>query len=129
MYTPFRLIARIPNRSTDLFKGILNLLQNPRFIVGDSALLRILLGFLRKKNALLFVKNQVVNYFFFSLVDMFGAAEHKFGDEGDGEQFFNLQFSPIGPRDLWSGHAFIMALSGFENKNSTPAPAQSPAAA
>ena len=118
MYTPFRLIVRIPNRSTDLFPGILNLLQNPRFIVGNGALLRILLGFLGQENALLPVKNQVVDYFFFGFVDMFGAAEHKFGDERDGEQFFNLQFCPIGTRNLWCGHASIMASSEFENKNS-----------
>ena len=119
MYTPFRLIARIPNRSTDLFQGILNLLQNPRFIVGNSALIRILLGFLGKENALLLVKNQVVDYFFFGFIDMFGTAEHKFGDERDGEQFFNLQLSPIGTRNLWSGHAFIIASSELESKNSS----------
>src|ERR1035438_666301 len=119
MYTPFRLIARIPNRSTDLFQGILDILQNPRFIVGNGALLRILLGFLGKENALLPVKNQVVYYFFFCSVNMFGAAEHKFGDERDGEQFFNLQFSPIGTRNLWGGHASIIASSKLESKNSS----------
>src|SRR5208282_3983925 len=111
MYTPFRLIARIPNRSSDLFPGILNLLQSPRFIVGNGTLLRILLGFLRKEDALLPVKNQMVDYFLFGFVDMFGTAEHKFGNERDGEQFFNLQFSPIGTRNLWSGHASIIASS------------------
>jgi hypothetical protein len=104
------LIARIPNRSTDLFQGILDILQNPRFIVGNGELIGVLLGFLGKENALLLVKNQVVDYFFFGFVDMFGAAEHKFGDERDGEQFFNLQFCPIGTRNLWSGHASIIGF-------------------
>ena len=117
MYTPFRLIAWIPNRSTDLFQGILNLFQNPRFIVSNGALLRILLCFLGKENALLPVKNQVVDYFFLCSVNMLGATEHKFGDEWDGEQFFNLQFSPIGTRNLWSGHPSIIASSGCEGKN------------
>ena len=117
MYAPFRLIARIPNRSTNLFYGILDILQNSRSIVGNGELIGVLLGFLGKENALLLVKNQVVDYFFFGLVDMFGTAEHKFGDERDREQFFNLQFSPIGTRNLWSGHASIIASSGCEGKN------------
>jgi len=61
----------------------------------------------------------VVNYFFFCSVNMFGAAEHEFGNERHGEQFFNLQFSPIGTRNLWSGHAFIIASSELEGKNSS----------
>ena len=119
MFTPFRLIARVPYHATNWFQGFLKLLQSPRFIVGNGALLRILLGFLGKENALLPVKNQVVDYFFFGFVDVFGAAEHKFGDERDREQFFNLQFSPIGTRNLWSGHASIIAPSELENKNSS----------
>src|SRR5665213_2346860 len=119
MFTQFRLIARVPYHATNWFQGFLNLLQSPRFIVGNGAFLRILLGFLGKENALLPVNNQVVDYFFFCFVDMFGAAEHKFGDERDREQFFNLQFCPIGTRNLWSGHASIIASSELESKNSS----------